>query len=102
MNRKFYFFIKTFPRLYTLHTTVLIGGVILCSPVWSEDYFDPNAIDLQDNSKSVDLSVFSQNEQLPGIYRVDIYLNGKLYDTSRDVMFVKQEKNWSQKLQWLN
>lgn len=92
MNRKFYFFIKTFPRLYTLHTTVLIGGVILCSPVWSEDYFDPNAIDLQDNSKSVDLSVFSQNEQLPGIYRVDIYLNGKLYDTSRDVMFVKQEK----------
>ncbi|WP_410013507.1 fimbria/pilus outer membrane usher protein [Sodalis sp. C49] len=64
-----------------------LGLVPLPSP--AQDYFNPNALSLKGAAMhTVDLSQFSDiGGQLPGIYRVDIYLNGNKVDT-REVTFV--------------
>lgn len=51
--------------------------------------FDPKLVDAA--SGNVDLSTFDQGGQLPGVYLVDILINGKHID-SREILFT-QEKN---------
>lgn len=57
----------------------------------AEDYFNPNALERQKVGEiPIDLSRFSQHGgQQPGIYRVDVALNGNIF-ASRDVTFVVQ------------
>lgn len=59
--------------------------------VIAEEYFNPALLSLGtpggNTASSVDLSRFASGGQLPGTYRVDVYLNGQ-YMTSRDINFV--------------
>jgi outer membrane usher protein len=59
--------------------------------VKSEEYFDPallgNGGSDEAGMQHVDLSRFDAGGQLPGVYRVDIYLNGQ-FVTTRDVGFL--------------
>lgn len=75
-------------RLTMLIATPVALG-ILSSPGWAGDYFNPNALELKDSSQqAINLEQFlSQGQQLPGTYRVDLYLNGNQID-SRDVTFI--------------
>lgn len=69
-----------------LRTLVL---VLVPLPLSAQDYFDPNALSIEGSPmQSIDLTpFFDVGGQLPGTYRVDIYLNGNRVDT-RDVTFV--------------
>ncbi|HDT6566774.1 TPA: fimbrial biogenesis outer membrane usher protein [Enterobacter cloacae] len=62
------------------------------SNVLADDYFSPDFIETRDNiPRDIDISRFREPEgQAPGIYHVDVYLNGNYID-SRDVTF--QVKN---------
>ncbi|WP_350616623.1 fimbria/pilus outer membrane usher protein [Pseudomonas sp. HY7a-MNA-CIBAN-0227] len=64
---------------------------LFCESALADDYFNPNALELSDPSHpAISLAQFSHTGgQLPGRYRVDIYLNDREIDT-RDVSFVKQ------------
>lgn len=57
----------------------------------AEEYFNPALLSLGTpggaSASSVDLSRFEAGGQLPGVYQVDIYLNGQ-FITSRNVNFV--------------
>jgi outer membrane usher protein len=53
----------------------------------TEFYFDPYTLDPRGGSVAADLDVFARGGQLPGNYRVDIYLNRTRIET-RDVAFV--------------
>ncbi|CAI1507047.1 fimbria/pilus outer membrane usher protein [Serratia ficaria] len=64
----------------TLSSSVAVAGA------WS---FDP--AQLSDAGQNVDISVFNEGSQLPGIYPVDILLNGERVD-SREMVF-HQEQN---------
>nr|WP_241390663.1 fimbria/pilus outer membrane usher protein [Serratia proteamaculans] len=58
--------------------------------VWAETYFNPYALDVRASGQSVaDLSTFDRGAQLPGRYRVDIYLNKDFIET-REVDFVTE------------
>lgn len=52
-------------------------GYIATSSAEPETYFDPEFLELP-NKESVDLGQFERNEQLPGQYYVDIYINKSL------------------------
>ncbi|CAI1838786.1 Outer membrane usher protein fimD precursor [Serratia quinivorans] len=58
-------------------------------PVWAADSFNPNALEIDNPSKTpVDLSQFSETGgQAPGRYHVDVYMNGEQQDTL-DVNFI--------------
>ncbi|MBV6694002.1 fimbria/pilus outer membrane usher protein [Serratia quinivorans] len=62
---------------------------LLSPALHAEDYFNPAALEIQDPAQQpVDLSRFVEaGGQMPGVYRVDIYLNGNRVDT-RNVTFV--------------
>lgn len=66
--------------------------IILASamnPSWADYYFNPEFL-ADDPSAVADLAYFEKaNTQLPGIYQVDIYLNG-LFFASRNVTFRSQ------------
>ncbi|HHA1936286.1 TPA: fimbria/pilus outer membrane usher protein [Enterobacter ludwigii] len=57
----------------------------------AEEYFNPALLSLGtpggNTTSAVDLSRFASGGQLPGTYRVDVYLNGQ-FITSRDINFV--------------
>lgn len=79
--------------------------LILMSSLFSEanarDYFNPALLELGNESQGVtDVSAFEDGAgQLPGIYRVDIYLNNELQDT-RDVKFIAvKDSNGQETLQ---
>ncbi|WP_145553831.1 fimbria/pilus outer membrane usher protein [Yersinia canariae] len=76
-------------RALRLAIELALGLTVLSAPAWAEDYFHPGSLEIKDASyAAIDLSVFSQSgAQLPGIYRVDIYLNGQQIET-RDVNFI--------------
>lgn len=79
--------------LATLIATQLVLGISLQpAPVWAQDYFNPDALEVDTSDQSsIDLEHFSnQGGQLPGTYRVDIYLNDT-FITHRDVSFVDVE-----------
>lgn len=77
------------PRFLSAYIGLAIP--FLCASVRADDYFNPNALELSDPSQpAADLARFSHTGgQLPGHYRVDIYLNDRAIDT-RDVSFVQQ------------
>lgn len=57
----------------------------------AEDYFDPQALEVNQGEAGIDTARFSTSgNQLPGSYRVDVYLNGNKVD-SRQVNFVEGE-----------
>ncbi|MGE4753330.1 fimbria/pilus outer membrane usher protein [Yersinia enterocolitica] len=76
-------------RALRLAIQLALGLTALSAPAWAEDYFHPGSLEIKDASyAAIDLSVFSQSgAQLPGTYRVDIYLNGQQIET-RDVTFI--------------
>ncbi|AHM75295.2 fimbria/pilus outer membrane usher protein [Yersinia hibernica] len=76
-------------RALRLAIQLALGLTALSAPAWAEDYFNPSSLEIKDASyAAIDLSVFSQSgAQLPGTYRVDIYLNGQQIET-RDVTFI--------------
>ncbi|MTB65509.1 fimbria/pilus outer membrane usher protein [Providencia sp. wls1943] len=65
-------------------------GYIATSSAEPETYFDPEFLELP-NKESVDLSQFERNEQLPGQYYVDIYINKSLIG-SKSVTFSTNAK----------
>lgn len=71
--------------------TCLISGMIFAPSVLARDYFNPNAIDLRNGGNVADLSDFSEaGGQAPGIYHVNIYVNGEHADTD-DINFVRED-----------
>ncbi|SFU20643.1 outer membrane usher protein [Kosakonia arachidis] len=62
-----------------------IIAYILCSPSYAESYkFDPKMAGISD--PNVDFSVFNLGLQQPGMYTVDVYINGNRVD-NRDINF---------------
>ncbi|WP_032833498.1 fimbria/pilus outer membrane usher protein [Pseudomonas sp. URMO17WK12:I12] len=83
--------------LVRLGLVSVAGGTALLimvgvGPVRAEEYFDPAMLNSGGGAPAVtDLSVFQgQAGQLPGIYRVDVYVNGKAVD-KRDIRFEPTE-----------
>ncbi|MEI9745790.1 fimbria/pilus outer membrane usher protein [Enterobacter ludwigii] len=81
-------------KVHPLYNVLFIASGIMgaCSgSVRAEEYFNPALLSLGvpggAAASSVDLSRFEAGGQMPGVYRVDIYLNGQ-YMASRDVNFV--------------
>lgn len=69
----------------------LIPGLMFVHPVLARDYFNPSAIDLRNGGQAADLSSFAETGgQAPGVYHVNIYVNGEQAET-RDVNFVSEE-----------
>lgn len=65
--------------------------MVFSSTALGEKYFDPNAIDLKTRSQGiVDLQALGRGRQLPGVYRVDVFINGT-YTSARDVTFVAED-----------
>jgi outer membrane usher protein len=88
-------------RSYTFTSTHLatliaaqfvLGMTLQPASVLAADYFNPHALEVDTpGQQSIDLEHFSsQGGQLPGAYRVDIFLNGTRVD-NRDVNFVNVE-----------
>lgn len=65
--------------------TLTLVSVLTLPKSWADNYFNP-AFLADDPSKIADLSRFETNGQAPGVYRVDVYLNGAFL-TTRDVAF---------------
>lgn len=81
-------------RLATLIATQFaLGMSVLPAPAAAKDYFNPHALSIDVlGQHTVDLEHFStQGGQMPGVYRVDIYLNETRYTTC-DVNFVVTEE----------
>jgi outer membrane usher protein len=72
-----------------LSTFQIIFFLTLSSDLRAEEYFNPAALELNDNEReSVNLTLLSQNDgQLPGRYRVGVNVNGTLI-TSQDINFI--------------
>ncbi len=79
---------STSARLVATH--IFLGLCLTSSQAMAEDYFNPEALELKGGSQTkTDLKQFSSpGGQLPGIYRVDVYVNGRAVET-RDVTFVE-------------
>ncbi|MBS7726705.1 hypothetical protein KIN12_02005, partial [Vibrio cholerae] len=58
-------------------TALFIGMVLRPASTMAQDYFDPQALEMNAlDQDAIDLERFSSHGgQLPGTYRVDIYLN---------------------------
>ena len=66
-------------------------GYITISFSEPETYFDPEFLELP-NKDTIDLSQFERNEQLPGQYYVDIYINNSLIGSRNIVFFTNTNK----------
>ena len=75
---------------YFVAANIFLGMSLASLPAAAEDYFDPAALELKDGRQAEsDLKQFSSpGGQIPGIYRVDVYLNERQVDT-RSVNFVE-------------
>ncbi|MGY4106318.1 fimbrial biogenesis usher protein [Aeromonas encheleia] len=71
---------------YSKSLAVLLVGWGVISDVQADVQFNPAFLS-GDPSSVADLAAFENNDQLPGNYRIDIFLNGQFVDT-RDVVFV--------------
>lgn len=83
----------THTRLKTSTMILLTVGISLQSTsVFADDYFNPHALEMDGaGQNAIDLERFSsQGGQLPGTYRVDIYLNDSRI-TQREMSFVDIE-----------
>lgn len=84
----------------------IVMGVSFLSPeLHAAEYFDPFALQINTPGQSVvDLSIFDRGGQLPGSYRVNIYLNNTFVET-RDMSFVQQDNRLVPEVtagQWAN
>lgn len=71
--------------LFTV-TTAVCGN--MAKPAFSRDYFNPALLETgRSGQQHVDLSIFENGQQVPGTYRVDIWVNDMLLET-REVSFV--------------
>ena len=75
--------------------TQLFLFILFClraTPGLAEDYFSPDFIETRGNiTRDIDISLFSKTDgQVPGVYHVEIYLNGNYVET-RDISFVGNE-----------
>jgi len=71
-------------RLACLIALTLSGAAV---PAWAEEYFNPALLEIDSPAmKEVDLSSFQAGSQLPGTYRVEIFVNDQSVDT-RNVEF---------------
>lgn len=88
---------KVFQHLKNI-TTYQVLSFIIISPSWAmdsdKDYFNPAFLERNTTSQAFsDLSIFEEKGgQVPGIYRVDLYINNEFIDT-RDVEFRTLGKN---------
>ncbi|MDK2375744.1 fimbria/pilus outer membrane usher protein [Serratia fonticola] len=84
----------TLSRLASVVISQLIFSLLCVTSPYAlaKDYFNPNALERQNVGEiPIDLSRFrQQGGQQPGVYRVDVVLNGNMFD-SRDVTFVVQD-----------
>lgn len=88
--------LKPLARFVAQHLTksCLVGTLLASGGVMadSETYFNPQALRMPGSNQDIaDLSAFEDGGQLPGHYRVDIYLNNNFLET-RDVEFVSHDK----------
>lgn len=72
--------------------SVMVYLFTQASTVLAEDYFSPDLIETRGNiPRDIDISRFSKTDgQVPGIYHIDVYLNGN-YIESRDISFLGKE-----------
>ncbi|MXE85897.1 hypothetical protein FQ040_26055, partial [Escherichia coli] len=68
---------------FKLHNLSVAIIACLSSAAYAEDYFDPDLLSLGNRDMSLtDLSAFSeQGYSAPGVYIVDIYVNGNYLKT---------------------
>ncbi|WP_447826069.1 fimbria/pilus outer membrane usher protein [Aeromonas salmonicida] len=77
-------------------SNVLIYYIVLCTHSWAKEYFDPASLQISDSQSIVDLELFNKGSQLPGTYRVDVYINRELFEV-RDITFVTSKDGTSLK-----
>lgn len=75
---------------WLIASNVLLGLCLAGNPAAAEDYFNPEALELKSGAQAeADLKQFANaGGQLPGVYHVDIYLNGRQIEAS-DINFVE-------------
>src|SRR5471032_168611 len=79
---------RPFPWVLSL---LALSVMIAPAMVQAEDYFNPLALELNESETGIDTDRFAvSGGQLPGVYLVDIYLNGNKVDT-RKVTFVDND-----------
>ncbi|MEX3094690.1 FimD/PapC N-terminal domain-containing protein [Serratia ureilytica] len=62
----------------------------MANPAFSRDYFNPALLETgRSGQQHVDLSIFENGQQVPGTYRVDIWVNDMLLET-REVSFARR------------
>lgn len=83
---------KSSLKLCLLYSGWLMGYLPVAGA--EEMYFDPNSLDPRGGGVAADLDIFSHGEQLPGVYRVDIYLNHSRIE-NREVTFVMDDRKLS-------
>lgn len=77
-------------KIYWLKKITFAGlGVVILPVAAQEYYFNPAALEIQDpGQQTADLArLFRTGEEMPGVYRVDIYMNGSFVET-QSVNFV--------------
>jgi len=88
------YFMMTVKQYYTrpLFSFVAVVCTLLSANVEAETWsFDPAL--LGGEGRNVDISVFNEGSQLPGIYPVDIVLNGERVDSREMVFHQAQDKD---------
>ena len=81
------------PRLIIFLLTLLIAGLLLLGylhDAQAHEIFNIHALEIGDPGQPVvDLSAFSESDgQLPGTYRVTVYVNGEKQGDAQDIRFV--------------
>lgn len=66
--------------------------VFVCQAAMAEIWFDPSAVERNGSDSTVDLGHFERGELLPGVYRVDVYVNERYYGTG-NYTFVATKQN---------
>ena len=76
-------------RFYSVIVTGMVASSLLAvQGVMAEEHFNPALLETTSSTTpSVDLSSFENGRQAPGVYHLDIYINGNQTDTE-DITFV--------------
>ena len=85
MKRNTSLIFSTFSLTSLTPVAMAIAGLLSPSDASAEYFFNPAFLS-SDPSAVADLSRFSTNGQAPGVYRVDLWLNGAFVAT-RDITF---------------
>ena len=74
--------------------TLVLGFAFVCQTGSAQVWFAPEALERnREHADVVDLRRFELGEQLPGVYRVDVYINGVYYETGDYTFTATQENN---------